>query len=345
MTLACGKRRPPLPPVERVPQRTELLSGIQRGDQVILVWPAPLRNAPANDVENINRIDIYRLAEPISAPLPLTEEEFAARSTLIGSIPSDVIRRNKDILSYVDQLSIGEPVRLRYAVRYVNAQDQRAAFSNFLLVEPAARISQPPVIAEVVNPTQNSIVVRWQPPSANVDKSTTVNLLGYNIYRTTSAQNESAQTPRNPQLLTTTEYIDNNFSFDTEYTYFVRAVSLGTGGAPVESLNSNAKSITPRDIFPPSAPVGLGIAPAPKRLSLFFAANPERDVVGYHIYRSIDPDLPKDKWTRLTRAPISRTTFTDETVESGKKYFYYLKAIDAAGNMSEPSEVVAETVP
>lgn len=345
LSVACGKRRPPLPPVERVPQRTELLSGIQRGNQVILNWPAPLRNAPMSDVQNINRIDIYRLAEPVAAPLPLTEDEFAARSILIGSIPSDVIRRSKDTLSYVDQLSLGEPVRLRYAVRYVNAQDQRAAFSNFLLVEPAARVSQPPVITEVVIPSQNAVVVRWQAPSANVDNSTPVNLLGYNVYRTTGAQNEPAQTPLNAQTLTQTEYADRDFIFGTEYTYIVRAVSLGTGGAPVESLNSNTKSITPRDLFPPSAPTGLSPNASPGRIALFFAANTERDVVGYYIYRSTDPDLPKDKWTRLTRTPINRTTYTDETVESGKKYFYFITAVDAAGNMSQPSEIVSETVP
>ncbi|HKP72922.1 MAG TPA: hypothetical protein VJT82_08295, partial [Pyrinomonadaceae bacterium] len=33
---ACGKRRPPQPPTENVPQRTEFLSGVQRGNQVIL---------------------------------------------------------------------------------------------------------------------------------------------------------------------------------------------------------------------------------------------------------------------------------------------------------------------
>src|SRR6185312_1362455 len=59
----CGKRRPPLPPVERVQQRTELLSGIQRGNQVILSWPAPQRNAPDSSVQSIRRIDVYRLAE------------------------------------------------------------------------------------------------------------------------------------------------------------------------------------------------------------------------------------------------------------------------------------------
>src|SRR6185436_20939865 len=58
---ACGKRRPPLPPVERVPQRTELLSGVQRGNQVILVWPAPRRNAGSGSVQSIRRVDVYRV--------------------------------------------------------------------------------------------------------------------------------------------------------------------------------------------------------------------------------------------------------------------------------------------
>src|SRR5919205_1206242 len=88
---ACGKRRPPLPPVEAVPQRTELLSGVQRGNLVILSWPAPRRNAPDVSVQSIRRVDVYRLAEGVQDPLPLTEEEFSARSTLIGSVPSDEI--------------------------------------------------------------------------------------------------------------------------------------------------------------------------------------------------------------------------------------------------------------
>ena len=141
----CGKRRPPLPPVESVPQRTELLSGVQRGNQVILSWPAPLRNAPDGSVQSIRRIDVYRLAEPSDAPLPLTEEEFGVRATLIGSVPFAQIEQvTTGTLSYIDALELTEPVRLRYALRYVNDANQRAAFSNFLLIEPATRVSQPP---------------------------------------------------------------------------------------------------------------------------------------------------------------------------------------------------------
>ena len=56
-SFGCGKRRPPLPPIERVQQRTELLSGAQQGNEVILSWPAPQRNAPDSSVQSIRRID------------------------------------------------------------------------------------------------------------------------------------------------------------------------------------------------------------------------------------------------------------------------------------------------
>jgi len=144
LTAGCGKRRPPLPPVERVQQRTELLSGAQQGNEVILSWPAPVRNAPDTSVQSIRRIDVYRLAEKPTAPRALTEDDFAARATLVGSVTYDQIRNAGENLTYHDSLELaGEPARLRYAVRFVNSSGQRAAFSNFLLIEPAARISQP----------------------------------------------------------------------------------------------------------------------------------------------------------------------------------------------------------
>lgn len=342
---ACGKRRPPLPPVERIPQRTELLSGAQRGNEVILSWPAPQRNASDDSVQSIRRIDVYRLAESLSAQLPLTEEEFSSRSTLIGSINYETIKAASDTLIYTDTLELaGQPTRLRYAVRYVNAAGQRAAFSNFLLIEPAAKIAEPPHIVST-EIGANAVTVIWVAPAANIDGSTPVNLLGYNVYRVEKSQTEIGQTPINSTLLTTTRYSDQTFRFGEEYNYVVRSVSLGTGGKQVESLNSNALLVAPVDTFAPSAPAKPSIAATPGRLALFFPANPERDVAGYYIYRSIDPDLPKNRWTKVTPSLLTRTTFQDETVESGRKYYYYIVAVDAAGNHSEPSEVESETVP
>ena len=344
--LNCGKRRPPLPPIERVQQRTELLSGVQRGNQVILSWPAPLRNASDVSVQSIRRIDVYRLAEKPRAPLGLTEEEFATRSTLIGSVTYDEIKKGGEVLTYTDTLELaGEPTRLRYAIRYVNAAGQRAAFSNFLLLEPAARISQPPtMIATGKEVSEDAITIAWQPPVANIDGSTPVNLLGYNVYRVAGQDSEGSQ-PLNDAPISGTQYEDRNFKFGETYRYTVRAVSLGTEGGQVESLNSNSISVSPIDTFAPSAPASITVAAAPGRLSIFFPANPEPDIAGYNIYRSSDPDLLKDGWSKLNAVLLTRTTFQDEKVESGRRYYYYLTAVDQAGNVSPFSEVVSETVP
>lgn len=343
--IACGKRRPPQPPIERVPQRTEDLTGTQRGNQITLTWPAPRRNAPDSSVQSIRRVDVYRLAEKLNAPLPLTEEEFAARSTLIGSVEYDAIRNTHDTLTYTDTLELaGEPTRLRYAVRYVNASGQRASFSNFLLIEPAAGIARAPA-GVGVNPTETAIEITWQAPTVNIDGSTPVNILGYNVYRVGSDGVKGIAAQINTDLIIENAFADKTFQFDRQYSYFVRAVSLGTGGNQVESLDSNLVTIIHRDTYPPSAPTSITIAAAPGRLSLFFPANPEPDVKGYNLYRSLDVNLPKESWIKLNGELLTRTTYQDDKVESNTRYFYYLTAVDSAGNTSAPSEVVSETVP
>jgi fibronectin type 3 domain-containing protein len=298
-------------------------------------------------VQSIRRIDVYRLAEKPDAPLPLTEEEFSARSTLIGSVTYDEIRNATDSVSYVDRLELaGQPARLRYAVSFVNASGQHAAFSNFLLIEPAARIAQPPtLLATGKEITEEGVTLSWQAPAANIDDSTPVNLLGYNVYRENESQTDGGQAPVNTALITGTQYVDKTIKFGENYRYVVRSVSLGTEGAQVESLNSNPLAVSPRDVFPPSAPANLSIVAAPGRISIFFPANPEADIAGYNIYRSSDPNLPKDRWSQLNSALLTRTTFQDDRVEAQQRYYYYITAVDRTGNFSQPSEVVTEIVP
>jgi len=338
----CGKRTPPLPPLERIPQRTEELTGAQRGNLIVLSWPAPRRNAGESSVQSIRRIDVYRVAEKPNAPLPMTEEEFAARATLVGSVTYDEIRRAGENLTYQDPLELaGEPTRLRYAIRYVNSAGQRAAFSNFFLFEPAAKISEPPTNVKEEE-SETAITISWEPPKANIDGSTPVNLLGYNVYRTAASQPQSGKSPLNQTPISANQYQDRSFKFGEKYTYLVRAVSLGTLAKPVESLDSNPVRAEPKDIYRPSAPTGVSVGPAPGRLSVFWSANPEPDVAGYLLYRSTDPKGP---WTKLTPTLYTKTTFTDENVEPGKTYYYYLEAVDTSGNVSPKSEIVAETVP
>jgi tRNA A37 N6-isopentenylltransferase MiaA len=92
----------------------------------------PARNASSGSIINIDRVDVYRLIEPLSAPLSLTEESFVSRSTLIASVPVSKTDFAKKQLSYSDTLEFaGQSARLRYAIRFVNDSGQKAAFSNF----------------------------------------------------------------------------------------------------------------------------------------------------------------------------------------------------------------------
>ena len=342
ITLNCGNRKPPLPPIERVAQRVEI-SGIQRGSQIIISWVMPPRNADEGNILNIQRADIYRLVEKQDDSVSLSEEEFVSNSTLIANVPISEADFGMKKLSYSDTLEFsGQPVRLRYAIRFVNASGQKAAFSNFFIVEPTSRIASSPNSLSV-EVEEQSINLKWTSPLSNVDNSTPVNLLGFNIYRLSGISDEQKLLNNTP--FTGNTFSDKSFEFEKKYSYFVRAVSLGANGVPVESLESNLVVVVPKDIFAPGAPTAITIAASPGSLSIFFAVNPEKDIAGYQVYRSQDKNLALNEWNTLTPDLLKTNTFLDKSVESGKTYYYYLKAVDFAGNISQPSEIVSETVP
>lgn len=336
--LSCGKRMPPLPPIERVPQRVQI-SGFQRGNQIRLSWTMPARNAPDGSVLNISRADVYRLAESANLTQSLTEDEFASRSTLIASIQITDADFGGKIINYFDTLDFaGQDARLRYAIRFVNAAGSKAAFSNFLLIEPAPKVATAPSLLPV-KIAQENLLIEWKSPTTNIDGSTPVNILGYNIYR--AAEGEQTARLLNSTPVTTNEYRDQTFEFAKNYKYFVRTVSLGTNAEPVESQESNIVEINPKDTFAPNPPEGITLAATPTTISIFFASNIERDIAGYKIYRSED----KVNWILLTGKLLETNTFQDTKVESGKTYYYYLTAVDRFGNESEKSEIVSEIIP
>lgn len=341
ISAGCGKRKPPLPPIERVAQRVEI-SGYQRGNKVLLSWTMAARNASEGNLLNINRADIYRLTESASSASSISEEEFASRSTLIATVPitdSDFALKE---MTFSDTLNFaGQQARIRYAVRFANASGQKAAFSNFLVIEPTAKVARQPVNLSS-NITQNSIRLKWDPPSGNIDDSAPANILGYNIYRI-----DENKTPKllNTSPVNRSEFEDKAFEFEKNYKYFVRTISLGANGEPLESAESVTLEVLPKDTFPPNAPSAVTIAASPSTISIFFATNTENDITGYRVYRSLDANLPKSDWTLLTPQLLTTNTFQDTTVESGKTYFYYLTAVDKFGNISASSEVVSEQVP
>lgn len=336
--LACGKRKPPLPPIERVEQRVEV-SAFQRGNQILLSWVMPARNASGGSVLNISRVDIYRLAEPLNTGQSLTEEEFESRSTLIGSIQISDNDFGRKVLTYTDTLDFaGQDLRLRYAIRFVNSTGSKASFSNFLLIEPAAKVAKSPKLLPI-RVLQDSIELEWKTPESNIDGSKPANIIGFNVYR--AAEGEQPARLINKTPVTINKFEDMSFTFQTSYQYFIRTISLGTNAEPIESEESNIIQILPKDTFPPKPPDGITLAATPTTISIFFASNLEKDIAGYKIFRSTD----KVKWNLLNDKLLETNTFQDTKVEKGQTYYYYLIAVDKFGNESNKSEIVSENVP
>ena len=58
--------------------------------------------------------------------------------------------------------------------------------------------------------------------------------------------------------------------------------------------------------------------------------------IGFHVYRSVNENLPFIFWERLTDEPIQDGNFNDQAAELGERYYYKLTQVDPDGNESQP---------
>ena len=62
----------------------------------------------------------------------------------------------------------------------------------------------------------------------------------------------------------------------------------------------------------------------------------DKKPVGFHVYRSVNENLPFIYWERLTDEPVKDGNFNDRAAEIGQRYFYKLTQVDVDGNESQP---------
>jgi hypothetical protein len=293
-------------------------------------------------------VDIYRLTERRDQEPVLDPDDFEETAQVIGFLERAAIEdqsKSPGLLHFTDAVNLTnlkqENTRLRYAVRYVNKRGQAAAFSNTVMVEPAVVIALPPAGLTAKADIQDAITLSWSPPAANVDGGTPPAVVGYNVYRRTTRRDFGGEL-LNPDPLTVPSFTDTRFQYRVNYIYFVRALSQGTSGL-VESADSELLSFRPVDTFAPSAPDPVSLASANGTISLFWPSSPERDVIGYNIYRGSSADPADKSWTKLNDQPLTAVTFRDDLVIIDQIYFYQVTAVDRFNNESARSRIVSET--
>ena len=148
--------------------------------------------------------------------------------------------------------------------------------------------------------------------------------------------------------------IDHTAKMGESYGYRaqrVRSVLLDGHRLELRSVVSGAVTVVMRNTFPPHAPTGLEAVPGgagvgERSIDLSWTPNTERDMAGYIVYRQeIDAKgVAAGTATRLNPTPVAGPAYRDPTAVAGRRYAYFITAIDTAGNESAPSEAVQETV-
>jgi hypothetical protein len=338
---ACGKIGDPEAPLPRARLNVKDLAVEQRGAHLILSFP--FKREPRTKLQ---RIDVYRLVEPLEAPMGVPIETFSERASMVYSILADDVPVGSSGVIYNDALNVKsdlESKRYRYAVRAFNTDGQGVDFSNYAVIEPLLNLALPPdkLTAKQV---EKQVEITWDPPAGNINETSPANVAGYNIYR----RQGGAFNKINAEPLPEPRFIDRDFQFGANYNYVVRSLSFKPGSASlsdlVESDDSQPLEHKPKDTFPPAPPKPITIASINKIVSIFWPLSAEPDVVGYNIYRTEEESAPLEKWVRINPELHKTASFRDDHGQVGKKYFYQITAVDASGNESVRSETVSETV-
>ena len=350
--VACGKKGPPLPPLVKLPVAPSDLTAARRADTVDLQLTVPSANTDGSRPANVARVEVYAL----TGPAAVSEADVLKAGTRVASIavkaprdpdttfdPDDpeqseadieppegegldqgaVARAQEHLTAPAAAGSVPATAVVRTYVGVAITTKGRRGLSSRPAAVPLAPAPPSPPKPDVTY-TETAVTVTW-PPGPPV---------AYHVYEVTG----SSHTPLTKSPTSETQYADARMTWGATRCYAVRSVETVEALA-VESEATPPACVTLVDMFPPAAPRGLQAVTTEGVINLIWDANTETDLDGYILLRAI---APGDELAPITPSPIRETAFQDR-VPAGVRYAYALKAVDTAGNASEPSERIEET--
>jgi len=325
-TASCGRKTEPLTPDSPRPEAVGTITAVTRDTTAFLSWRIPVRNIEGRDMDPaaFQGFSIFR-AE-IGRDRKKNRYKQVAEISMAHPAPAEI--KDGAVFWNDEHLNYGQAYG--YRIRAISLRGGTSAYSEEVRVTPLLSLASPKNLS--AQGADSRILLAWDSVSSRTDGSLYDGFVGYNVYRETE-KGRIDETPVNKEPLRTNTFIDTSVVNSKTYYYRVRAVD--SPARPwKESLDAGEVSATPRDFTPPERPTGITVVPGVGRVFLTWNENKERDLAGYHIYRSTKSNRDRE---RLTNMPINRTTFSDEAVEAGTTYYYAVTAVDKAGNESPPS--------
>lgn len=97
------------------------------------------------------------------------------------------------------------------------------------------------------------------------------------------------------------------------------------------------------DSTPPPVPSELTANSGEGQIQLSWEQSQADDLRGYHVYRARSSFNKASGKDPINSEPLTRSSYTDSTVQNGTTYYYRVTAIDEHDNESSPSNKVTVT--
>ncbi|MDH7512000.1 MAG: hypothetical protein QHH14_03520 [Clostridiales bacterium] len=341
----CGKKGPLSPPPLRIPQSVENFSLSQRGAQFVLSWINPTAYVDGSPIKEISEIEIWLMEEGSkeAGQRKITRREFEDKARIIARIFKQKFplfhetgrATSRLIFIYRPENGIRTQETYAFALRVRDERRRVSEFSDPLSVVTQA-LPRPPVNVRATV-FKNCILLRWDAPPESSDQSVPVQVVGYNLFRSSDKEPPFIV---NPSLVKGTEYKDADFAFGQKYRYFIRAVA-SEGPPLLESDDSEVVEVLARDTFPPSSPSGLAAIAGTDYIALSWEASKEADIAGYKVWRQ---EAGGTEFILIASLGPADHSFIDSAVEKNKRYDYAITALDSAGNESQRSAPVPAVI-
>ena len=348
MLPGCGTPGAPSLPSLNLSRPVDDLTASRRGQKVDMEWTLPRKNTDGtlikhNPTSRICRHEGTSLMATCTVVAEIAPPTPKAATKAKGQPPPGPVH-----IHYVDvlppQLGTENPAGfVMYAVEEVNLHGRSSGLSNQVAIPVAPTIAPPEQLSATIS--AEGVRVAWSGPNPPVPPLGVTyryrimrRPLGAPAYIVIDDVEPSA----------TGAYLDKTFAWEQKYEYRITTltqVHVGGRNAAVEGDDSKPVEIFTRDIYPPAEPAGLqavfsSVGQKPF-IDLTWAPNMETDLAGYNIFRWVNGGQPQKLNTQL----VQTSSYRDDHVEPGKKYFYKVSAVDLRGNESPRSAEASETVP
>ncbi|QKZ13136.1 fibronectin type III domain-containing protein [Spirosoma sp. KUDC1026] len=255
------------------------------------------------------------------ADLSANETGFQLERSTDGTTFSKVADLAANITTYSDQ-NLSPQTRYYYRIRAVNA----AGNSDYSNVADATTPVGPPAAPQSLSAVATSttqINLTWNAVA------TATNILIERSPNGTDGWSQIASVAGN-----VTTYADQGLNQNTRYYYRIRAVNA-SGNGPYSTV---ASAVTPD--APPTAPARLTATPASFSQINLSWADLSANESGFQIERSANGT---DGWNKIADVAANVTTYADQNLSPRTRYYYRIRAVNAAGNSSYSNAADATT--